>query len=55
MIKSLFAGEKNLKGIVEDNWANWNVKKLLEDFREVWNDYGITVNFHRWGNDIIAM
>lgn len=46
---------KTIKGIAEDNWANWNVEKLLEDFIELCNNYGIIVNFHRWGNDIVAM
>ena len=31
------------------------MKQLLDDFLELWNNYGITINFLRWDNSIIAM
>lgn len=45
-------GKKLLKDTVGANWANLNIKQLLDDFIELQNNYGITVNFLRWDNDM---
>lgn len=48
----LEVGKKLLKDTVGANWANLNIKQLLDDFIELQNNYGITVNFLRWDNDM---
>lgn len=32
---------KTIEDFVGDNWANLNVKQLLDDFIESWNNYGV--------------